>query len=319
MFIDVILASYNRAALLERAVLSLLDARRDGSFAFAVTVVDNNSSDATRAVVERLARASDGRVRYLHEARQGKSYAVNAGIAATSGEVIALADDDQEMDGEWLCAIARALRGECDYVTGRVLGAWEVAQPAWYDARLGGAVSLHDGGTEGFAHEDERAGLSGGNAALKRAALVRVGGYSTQLGKRADGFGMCEDGELLLRLRAAGMRGRYEPAMVVRHRVPAERVSKGYFRRWQRDYGASMAVLDNLHPKPVTYWRRVPRFLVRRWLEAPPRWLRARLRGDLPGAFEQELHFWFALGFLQTKLTTVADATRNQYSPHAVN
>jgi glycosyltransferase involved in cell wall biosynthesis len=304
MRIDVIIATYNRAALLERAARSILAARRAPQFDFTVTVVDNNSTDATRETVARLAEEFRGRARYLFEPRPGKSHAVNAGIAATEGEVIAFADDDQVMDGEWLAAIHRAIADGFDYVTGRVLGEWEIEPPAWYDDRLRGAISVHDGGDRRIPHEgnEARQGFSGGNSALRRAAIERVGGYRAELGKLAGSFATNEDGELLLRLREAGFRGVYEPEMLVYHRVPRERLTKSYFRRWHRGYGRSMALIDALHPQPVIYWFGAPRFLFRRAVEALPLIIAASLRGDLPGAFAQELNLWFTLGFVEGKL-----------------
>ena len=99
-------------------------------------------------------------------------------------------------------------------------------------------------------------------------------------------------------------RGVYEPRMIVAHRVPRERLTKSYFRRWHRGYGRSMALVDQLHPKPVRYWLGVPRFLIRRAAESLPRMIAARLRGDAPGAFEQELNLWFMLGFVGGKLSS---------------
>jgi len=306
MRIDVIIATYNRAALLERGVRSILNSRHDPRFDYAITVVDNNSTDATRETVARLVEESNGRVRYLFEPRQGKSYAVNAGVAATDGAVIAFADDDQVMDDGWLCAIHQAITDGFDYATGRVLGEWEVKAPAWYDDRLRGVVSVYDGGDQRISHESNEAcqGFFGGNGALSRAAIERIGGYHLELGKQVGSFAMNEDGELLLRLRAAGFRGLYEPRMTVFHRVPRERLTKSYFRRWHRGYGRSMALIDTLHPKPVSYWFGVPRFLIRRALESLPRMVAARLRGDLPGVFEQELNLWFMLGFVRGKLNS---------------
>ena len=306
MRIDVIIATYNRAALLERAARSVLNARRDPQFDFAITIVDNNSTDATRETAASLVAESAGRVRYMFEPRQGKSYAVNAGIAATGGEVIAFADDDQVMDGEWLGAIHQAIADGFDYVTGRVLGEWEIEPPAWYDDRLHGVISVHDGGDQRIPHEgnEARQGFSGGNSALRRAAVEKIGGYHTELGKQSGSFTMNEDGELLLRLRAAGFRGLYEPRMTVFHRVPRERLTKSYFRRWHRGHGRSMALIDSLHPKPVSYWFGVPRFLIRRMIEALPRMMVAGLRGDLTGVFEQELNLWFMVGFIEGKLNS---------------
>jgi glycosyltransferase involved in cell wall biosynthesis len=310
MRIDVIIATYNRAALLERAVRSVLAARRLPEFDFTITVADNNSTDNTGEVVAGLAGETNGRVRGLFEPRRGKSYAVNAAIAATEGDVIAFADDDQVMDVEWLCAIHQAIADGFDYVTGRVLGDWEVARaawPAWFDERLRGPVSVFDGGDERYSHENNEArqGFSGGNGALTRAAMNKVGGYHAALGKGRDSFAMNEDGELLLRLQGGGFRGVYEPRMTVWHRVPRERMTKRYFRRWQRGYGRSMALIDTLHPKPVRYWLGVPRFLIRRGAESFPRMTAAWIRGDLPGAFAQELNLWFLFGFIGGKLNVL--------------
>jgi len=306
MQIDVIIATYNRAAMLERAVRSVLAASREPEFDYSITVVDNNSTDATRETIARLAEESNGRLRYLFEPHQGKSYAVNTGIAATGGDVIAFADDDQAMDLEWLSAIHRAMADGYDYVTGRVLGVWEIEPPAWYDDRLCGVISVVDLGVERIPHgEDEsQQGFSGCNAAVRRAAIEQVGGYHPELGKLTGSFAMNEDGELLLRLREAGFRGLYEPGMTVYHCVPRERLTKSYFRRWHRGYGRSMALIDALHPKPVGYWFGAPRFLIRRTIESLPRMIAARLRGDLPGAFEQELNLWFMLGFVGGKLNS---------------
>jgi GT2 family glycosyltransferase len=300
MHVDIIIATHNRAALLDRCLSSIL--ATGAPVEYAVTVVDNGSTDDTAAVIARLARESGGRVRGLSEALLGKSHAVNAGIAATAGPVVAFADDDQTVGPDWLPAIHRAFVEGFDFVSGPVDGEWEVPPPAWYDVRLRGAVSLCDAGRERFP-QDTRNVFSGGNAAVSRDALERIGGLHTALGKIAGRFTMCEDGELLLRLKRAGCRGVYDPAMRVLHVVSRDRVSKRYFRRWHRGYGHSMALVDELHPQPVPYWFGVPRFLARRTLETVPRALRALLGGDHPGVFEQELHWWFMFGYLRGKLS----------------
>ena len=308
MLIDVIIATYNRAALLERAVRSLLCARRAEQFELAITVVDNHSTDQTARVVARLCDETQGCVRYLFEARQGKAFAVAAGVAATQGEVVALADDDQVMDVEWLCAIARAISAGFDFVTGPVIGDWQAAPPPWYDERLRGVLSLADWGNERIIYrvdEDPRArSISGGNVALRRRVWERVGGFHPELGKTVATFAMGEDSELFLRLRRAGYRGLYEPQMKVLHLVPRERLTRSYFRAWQRGYGRSVAILERLHPQAVSTVFGVPRFLLRQTLEAAPRLLAARWRGDLPGSFVHELQLWFMLGFLQGLVQT---------------
>jgi glycosyltransferase involved in cell wall biosynthesis len=303
MTIDVIIATYNRAHLLERALFSILENRMDGRFDFEIIVVDNNSSDNTFHVVSQLAAESEGKIRYLRETRQGKSFAVNTGVAAGGGDVVALTDDDQRVGDQWLSAICEAIEGGYDYVTGPVHGDWEVAQPAWYDDRLRGALSLFEGGNERSRHDgdESRDGFSGGNGAVRRSVIEKIGGFHTALGKFAGRLGMCEDGEFFIRLKRAGFEGGYDPRMKVFHRVPAERLTRSYFRSWHRRYGQSMAIIDTLHPKPAPYWFGAPRFLIRRTAETLPLMIGAGLRGDTAGVFEQELNLWFMLGFIEGK------------------
>src|SRR3712207_3639443 len=98
MRLDVLIPTYNRHELLRRALASLLAADAPPGLDVRVTVVDNNSKDATRAAVEELMPKFGGRLSYLFEGRQGKSHALNSGIAATDGELVAIIDDDEEVD-----------------------------------------------------------------------------------------------------------------------------------------------------------------------------------------------------------------------------
>src|SRR5579862_5598096 len=65
-----------------------------------VIVVDDGSTDETRAIVERYS----GRLRYIHRSNTGVSAARNAGIRAASHEYIALLDADDLWAPEKLAA-----------------------------------------------------------------------------------------------------------------------------------------------------------------------------------------------------------------------
>ena len=64
--VSVVVPTYNREQLLPRTLESLVHQRSD-SVRYEVLVVDNNSSDGTRAVVETFARRWPA-IRYLFEA-----------------------------------------------------------------------------------------------------------------------------------------------------------------------------------------------------------------------------------------------------------
>ena len=61
---------------------------------FELVVVDNNSTDSTRAAVEHFARAALFPVTYVFERQPGLSFARNAGVAGSRGSIIVFTDDD---------------------------------------------------------------------------------------------------------------------------------------------------------------------------------------------------------------------------------
>src|SRR2546426_2755399 len=88
MRLDIILPTYNRHQLLTRTLDSLLTAEVPADLSVFVTVVDNNSSDATRETVETYQPKFCGRLHYVFEKKQGRSHALNAGINATDGDLV---------------------------------------------------------------------------------------------------------------------------------------------------------------------------------------------------------------------------------------
>ena len=72
------------------------------SIEWEILVVDNNSKDETRKVVEQFSFLDSKRYRYIFEPRQGKSFALNRGVHEASGDVLAFTDDDITVEPNWL-------------------------------------------------------------------------------------------------------------------------------------------------------------------------------------------------------------------------
>ena len=102
MKVTVVLCTYNRCESLATALDSVSVSQVPPSIPWEVLVIDNNSRDRTRDVVEDFARRYPGRFRYLFESQQGKSFALNRGIREASGDVLAFMDDDVTVDPSWL-------------------------------------------------------------------------------------------------------------------------------------------------------------------------------------------------------------------------
>ena len=130
MKFSVVIATYNRADELGKTIQSLSQLRVDEPW--EVLIVDNNSSDNTKDVVLKAAETFPVPLHHLFECEQGRSAALNTGIRAAQGEIIATTDDDVRVEPDWLTNAERALQNlNCDYLGGRALPIWSGARPKW--------------------------------------------------------------------------------------------------------------------------------------------------------------------------------------------
>ncbi len=89
--VSVIIPTYNRAHLIDRALSSVF---RQTIQDFEILVIDDASTDDTEAVVRRIA---DARVRYIrHSANKKAAAARNTGVASAQGVYVAFLDSDDE-------------------------------------------------------------------------------------------------------------------------------------------------------------------------------------------------------------------------------
>jgi glycosyltransferase involved in cell wall biosynthesis len=312
MQFSVVIPTYNRAAELEQTLASLAKINHPGSW--EVIVVDNNSRDATPQAVANAAAQFPTALRYVFEPRAGRSAALNAGIEAATGEIIANTDDDVRFEPEWLLQAAEALsREQCDFVGGKVLPIWRGPRPSWLSDKGGqhwAVIALLDFGPEPVEFGKRYAPL-GVNLAFRREAFDRAGLWDRGLGRKAGTLLGQEVREWMLRARAAGLKGMYAPKMVVHHVIPAERMRKRYFRKWSYWHGVSRAMLYQQHPidmqapeetnldfSKLRTFLGVPRYMYRSCLESTVAMATNRMKGHAVASFENEMDLWFFMGVL---------------------
>lgn len=126
--VSIIIPTYNRAALVARAVES---ARRENYPRKQIIVADDGSTDDTR---ERLATISD--IEYCQQENRGPSAARNLGLKRARGEYLAMLDaDDFWHPGYLRSAIDELVQRRVDFTFNN----WEIAGPgatADYDSQL---------------------------------------------------------------------------------------------------------------------------------------------------------------------------------------
>lgn len=89
--VSVIMPCFNAAAYVEEAIGSVMAQTYP---AVELIVVDDGSSDGSPAIVERLARQHEGRIRFVSQANAGPYPARNHGLRLARGEYVAFLDAD---------------------------------------------------------------------------------------------------------------------------------------------------------------------------------------------------------------------------------
>lgn len=103
--ISVIIPTYNRANLLEKALIALV--RQDfPKMDFEILVCDDGSTDSTRTLVEIFSKNhKNPEIIYLRQKNSGPAAARNMGIRESRAAIIAMTDDDCQPDSDWLKTI----------------------------------------------------------------------------------------------------------------------------------------------------------------------------------------------------------------------
>jgi glycosyltransferase involved in cell wall biosynthesis len=310
----VLICTYNRAYLLSETLDSIAASRIDLTrpLRWNVIVVDNNSSDDTRVVVESRARTYPVPLLYLFEPRQGKSNALNTGLNATSAAVIAFTDDDVRVSEGWLEASCRPMLEDptIDYTGGPVFPIWERPRPSWLDddrSDLWGTLAILDYGKDPFVFEEKRRVPLGANMAVRRALIDRIGGFDPSLGRTGNSLLGQEQAEFFCRSRAIGARGLYVPEMSLHHHVPAKRLTPAYFRRWWFWKGISKRRLERRHPvtelgvdlSRVPKVAGIPRYMFGSALRDAVGWLSAVASGNPANRMRHEMMLCYFAGYLR--------------------
>ena len=241
---------------------------------FEIVVVDNRRQVPAPDPLQAIADGTPG-VRLVRQPRPGISAARNAGVAASTGEIVVFTDDDVRVDPSWLRAIATrfALHPEEQAVTGLVLPA-ELETPAqlYFERYYGGfaaertfaplsygvdrpgsapwrrstVVARDDEGAEvrRFALYGAGACGAGCNIAFRRTALVGPGSsgsepFDTALGTGTPAKGG-EDLAAMIDVLWRGGRIGYEPAALVHH---VHRRGYAELRRQMGAYGVGFTAM----------------------------------------------------------------------------
>lgn len=224
--VSVIVCTHNGTATLEACLASLARLRHANH---EVLLVDDGSKPAVAEIAARHPA-----VRYARQEHAGLSVARNLGASLATGEILAYTDDDCVVEEDWLTHLAAAF----DDPRWVAVGGPNIPPPP--RNRTEAVVAAAPGAPAHVLLSDQEAEhLPGCNLAVRKSALLAVGGFRAHYKTAGDDVDIC------WRLREAGGRLRYTPAAMVWHH---RRYTVRAYLRQQRGYGYAEALLMKDHP-----------------------------------------------------------------------
>jgi O-antigen biosynthesis protein len=270
--VSVVIVTRGRPKRGLRTVLSILGCRypRDR---YDVIIVDTPEDGQPPLSFASEDLPADATVRVVVEPTQGISLGRNRGLLEATGEYVVFADDDVDVDPNWLPTLIAAFGAgdQVDAVSGPTLpAAIETPTERWFEG-FGGlqrgyetrVYSLDDPPSDQPLFPFTPGALgSGRSMAFRRDEFRRLGGFDPVLGPPTPTLAG-EDIEGLLRFVLIGRQVVHEPAALVWHAHPRE---YGMLRRRMWGYGLGISacltksLVDNPKLLPL-FLRKLPRGL----------------------------------------------------------
>lgn len=245
--LSIVICTYNRAACLKETLDSFSSVHGTSASNIELLVVDNNSTDGTRLVVERFAKEHPF-TRYAFTRTQGLSHARNTGIQQSRGKFVAYVDDDVLFDEYWLTAVLETFTKYRDAacIGGKSIPKFESGQPIWAKnevLRIYGSTQSGDL-PKWMIYPEHPFGL---NMIFRREVFDQVGEFDTRLGRKDKNLLSMEESDYFLRVAQANLKVIYEPTAILYHRIPTSRTTLQWALNrfyWQ---GISSVVFRQIH------------------------------------------------------------------------
>jgi GT2 family glycosyltransferase len=264
---SVVIPTRNRSEHLIRC-LDSLRAQERGTPAFEVIVVDDHSrAGSFDQISSWIHRMTDLRVSLLAlpSGERGAAAARNFGILHAQGDLIGLIDDDAIPATNWVHIASQyfSLYSDISAIVGRILpveleSPFSVSRQWFYDSRISDvedgmqsqAISARYSLSvpDGLLLVDF---LSGGNCAIRTAALREVDYFDTNLP-------MMHDRDLALRLLRRGRRCAFAPDLRIQHehtKSPVDSLRKAFLSGWTRFLLAKRYPDRQQGPRILSPWR----------------------------------------------------------------
>ena len=217
MLVTIAICTYNRARLLEKCLKALVHQLNCGEV--FVMVIDNKSTDATKAIVEKYQNKIANLI-YIYEEKQGLAHARNRAYTESKTDWIAYLDDDGIPHPDYIKRLLYVINDfDFDCFGGMYYAYYEDKKPKWIAENFG---------TKKLIIQDidyiEQNTLSGGIFNVKRSVLEELNGFDTAYGMSGNKMAYGEESELQYRIRAAGYTIGFDPYLKMDHIVSSNKL-----------------------------------------------------------------------------------------------
>jgi glycosyltransferase involved in cell wall biosynthesis len=208
--ICIVIPTYNRANILAKALahypgIDLIEHAH-------LLIIDNNSNDNTKDIVDAFVAKTNLKVTYHFEPRQGLSIAKNTALQLCEQAYILFLDDDCYPQADILIQCIQ-YADKAEVATVGKIKRWNAMVPEWI---------IDDFFIDNFPSDTpERMMTSryfkGGILFIATAILVKMNGFDTALGMKGSKSAYGEDSQLAAQLLQANYPITYDPTMVMHH------------------------------------------------------------------------------------------------------
>lgn len=245
MLVSVAICTYNRAALLDQTLTSMHALAIPSQTAWELIIVNNNSTDATDDVIAK--HEAHLPIRKLNEPQQGKTFALNCASMAAQGDYIIWTDDDVFVKPSWITHYVEAFKQfpNASIFGGPVKPEMAGNPPRWLldtltNPWVGSVYAAIDYGRKPFrlGPGKEPYGVNWSVRTMDQKKYL----YDTNLGPGPSTKIGYEETDVIQRMFADGLEGRWVPEALVAHYIPENRQTTKYIRWYHVGQGEYKAL-----------------------------------------------------------------------------
>lgn len=263
----VAIVTYNGAIRLPDVLEKLREQTNTENIAWEVLVVDNNSTDHTKEIINSWQHNSSFPVslRYTFEQKQGAGYARQKAIREAQSDLIGFLDDDNLPMDNWVISAYKFAQKypKAGAYGSQIHGEYEVEPPVNFE-RIKAFLAITERGNEPLLYNPQSRFLppSAGLVVRREAWLKTVPNDCVLTGPIKENMLNSEDLEALSYLQKSDWEIWYNPEMEVLHKIPKYRLTKDYLVEHLGWIGLSRYITRTVGRKQIF----IPLIVVAYWL-----------------------------------------------------